>query len=131
MSAVLNEVSKITADITPDERSASQLTQPSGHHILLALPQVSETFDSGILKSDKTRQIEEVSSVIGFVLKTGPDAYQNKNMFPSGPWCKEGDFVLVGAYKGTRFKVHGQEFRMINDDDVLGTTEDPRGYSRS
>jgi len=97
---------------------------------LLALPEVQNTFDSGIIKAATTKKNEEVSSVIGFVLGVGPDCYTDKVKFPTGPWCKKGDFVLIGAYHGARFSVHGQEFRMINDDQVLGVTEDPRGYAR-
>ena len=74
---------------------------------------------------------EQITSVIGFVLKVGSECYADEKKFPSGAWCKQGDFVLVGSYKGTRFKIHGQEFRMINDDDVLGIVSDPRGYSRA
>ena len=66
-----------------------------------------------------------------FVLKQGDLCYKDENKFPTGAWCKEGDFVLVRAYAGTRFKIHGREFRMINDDTVLGVVQDPRGYERA
>lgn len=124
-------VHKIKEDAPPEERSAKQLAEPSGYHILLALPEVKSTFDSGIVKADATIDAERVTSVVGFVAKMGPDCYKDPERYPSGPWCKLGDFVLIGAFKGTRIKVHGQEMRMINDDDVLGTVEDPRGYSRA
>ena len=113
------------------EKSAAQLTKPSGYRILLALPEAKETYESGIVKADRTLQHEEISSVVGFALALGDDCYADKVKFPSGAWCKQGDFVLVGAYKGTRFKIHGKEFRMINDDEVLGVCDDPRGYSRA
>ena len=114
-----------------EEDKAKQLPNPSGYKILIALPEAEKTFESGIIKADSTRTVEEVSTIIGFVLKIGPDSYKDKDKFPSGPWCKEGDFVLFRAYSGTRFKVHGKEFRMINDDSVEGVVEDPRGYSRA
>jgi co-chaperonin GroES (HSP10) len=66
-----------------------------------------------------------------FVMALGPDAYKDTAKFPSGAWCKEGDFVLVRAYTGTRFKIHGREFRIIYDDQVEGTVDDPRGYARA
>jgi co-chaperonin GroES (HSP10) len=69
--------------------------------------------------------------VVLFVVKQGPDCYKDTAKFPTGPWCKEGDFVLVRAYSGTRFKIHNREFRLINDDTVEGVVEDPRGYSRA
>jgi len=73
---------------------------------------------------------ESTASIIGFVLKTGPDAYSDKERFPNGAWCKEGDFVIFRSYSGTRFKVSGKEFRLINDDTVEGVVDDPRGYTR-
>jgi co-chaperonin GroES (HSP10) len=70
---------------------------------------------------------EEVGSIVGFVLKMGPDAYADAQRFPSGAYCKEGDWVLMRSYSGTRFSVHGKEFRLINDDSVEAVVEDPRG----
>ena len=128
---MIDETAKISDSIPDEEKPAAQLTKPSGYRILLALPEAKQTYESGLIKADKTMHHEEISSVIGFVLSLGADCYADKVKFPSGAWCKEGDFVLVGAYKGTRFKVHGKEFRMINDDEVLGIVEDPRGYSRA
>jgi co-chaperonin GroES (HSP10) len=66
-----------------------------------------------------------------FVVKMGPDCYKDKERFLSGPWCKQGDFILVRPHAGTRVKIHGREFRIINDDAVEGVVEDPRGISRA
>ena len=82
------------------------------------------------LKLEETRLAESVGTIIGFVLKMGPDCYKDTKRFPSGPWCKKGDFILMRTYTGTRFKIHGKEFRFINDDSVEGVVEDPRGYER-
>ena len=114
---------------TAEER-ARQLPDPSGYHILCAIPEIEETFDSGIIKADITRQHEELLTTVLWVVKMGPDCYQDKERFPSGPWCKVGDFVLVRPHTGSRLKIHGREFRLINDDSVEGTVQDPRGISR-
>lgn len=114
-----------------DEQIENGLPRPSGYKILIALPQTEETFAGGLIKADITRRQEEASTVIGAVLELGPDAYKDKDKFPSGPWCKEGDFVLIRAYSGTRFKLYGVEYRLINDDTVEGVVADPRGYSRA
>ncbi len=113
------------------EQKAKQLPEPKGYRILCAIPEVEETFDSGLIKADQTRHIEEHSTVVLFVLKMGDLCYQDKDKFPTGPWCKEGDFVLTRAYAGTRIKIHGREFRIINDDTVEAVVEDPRGISRA
>jgi co-chaperonin GroES (HSP10) len=111
-------------------RKATQLPKPSGYRILCAVPEVEQVTEKGIIKADITVQNEELLTTVLFVVALGPDCYKDATRFPSGPWCKEGDFVLVRPHAGTRVKIHGKEFRMINDDSVEGTVEDPRGYSR-
>jgi len=120
------------ATVLPEtaEEKARQLPDPSGYHILCAIPEIDDTFDSGLIKADITKQHEELLTTVLWVVKTGPDCYQDKERFPSGPWCKVGDFVLVRPHTGSRLKIHGQEFRLINDDSVEGTVQDPRGISR-
>jgi co-chaperonin GroES (HSP10) len=113
------------------EEKASQLPTPSGYHVLVALPEAEEKYESGIFKADETRRFEEVLATVFFVVKLGPDAYSDKEKFPTGPWCKEGDFVLARPNSGTRLKIHGREFRLINDDTVEAVVQDPRGISRA
>lgn len=112
------------------EQKAKQLPEPSTFHLLCVLPEIEDTFDSGIVKSSQTVHYEEVLSPVLFVVKMGPDAYKDEKRFPSGPSCKVGDFVLVRPNTGTRIKIHGKEFRIINDDSVEGVVEDPRGITR-
>jgi co-chaperonin GroES (HSP10) len=120
------------ATVLPEtaEEKARQLPDPSGYHILCAIPEIDETFDSGIIKADITRQHEELLTTVLWVMKMGPDCYQDKERFPSGPWCKVGDFVLVRPHTGSRLKIHGRELRLINDDSVEAVVQDPRGISR-
>ena len=113
------------------EQKAKQLPDPSGYRILCAIPDIENRYDSGIVKADITMQHEELLTTVLFVLKMGPDCYKDEKRFPSGPWCKEGDFILVRPHAGTRVKIHGREFRIINDDSVEGVVEDPRGISRA
>jgi co-chaperonin GroES (HSP10) len=108
---------------------AKQLPDPVGYKMLLILPEQSETYESGILKSDQTRYADEVASVVGFVAKQGPDCYKDKNRF-SVPWCNVGDFVIIRPYTGTRVVVHGKEMRFVNDDGIEGVVQDPRGIKR-
>ncbi len=107
--------------------TAKQLPEPVGYKLLIALPEPEKTTAGGILKADETLRIEEVASITGFVMKLGPDAYKDTKRFPNGPYCKEGDWVLMRSYSGTRFKVHGKEFRLINDESVEAVVQDPRG----
>lgn len=114
-----------------DERKAKQLPEPSGYRILCAVPDVEEKTEGGLYKADITKQYEELTTPVLFVLKVGPDAYKDEKRFPSGPWCKEGDFIVTRPMAGSRIKIHGREFRMINDDAVEGVVEDPRGITRA
>ena len=128
--AIATEDGEVSTLPDTPERKAKQLPDPSGYRILCAIPEVEDTYESGILKSDLTLQHEELLTTVLFVIKLGPDCYKDPARFPSGPWCKEGDFILVRPHAGTRLKIHGQEFRIINDDSVEGVVEDPRGISR-
>ena len=114
---------------TPEEK-ARQVPDPSGYRILCGIPNIEDKYDSGIVKADITMQHEELLTTVLFVIKMGPDCYKDEKRFPTGPWCKVGDFILVRPHAGTRLKIHGREFRIINDDSVEGVVEDPRGISR-
>lgn len=113
------------------EEKAKQVPDPVTFHLLCALPEVDEKYDSGLIKSGQTMHFEEILSPVLFVMKMGPDAYKDEKRFPSGPSCKVGDFVLVRPNTGTRIKIHGREFRIINDDSVEAVVQDPRGISRA
>ena len=128
--AIATEEGEVSTLPDTDERKAKQLPDPSGYRILCGIPNIEEQYESGILKSDLTLQHEELLTAVLFVVKMGPDCYKDKARFPSGAWCKEGDFILVRPHAGTRLKIHGREFRIINDDSVEGVVEDPRGISR-
>jgi co-chaperonin GroES (HSP10) len=112
------------------EEKARQLPEPATYHLLCVLPEIEDKYDSGLAKAGQTMHFEEVLSPVLFVMKMGPDAYSDKVRFPSGPSCKVGDFVLVRPNTGTRIKIHGREFRIINDDSVEAVVQDPRGIQR-
>jgi co-chaperonin GroES (HSP10) len=112
------------------EEKASQLPKPSGYRILCAIPEIEKEYESGLIKADQTIQYEEVLTTVLFVVDLGPDCYKDPTRFPTGPWCKQGDFILVRPNAGTRLVIHGREFRIINDDSVEGVVDDPRGIKR-
>jgi co-chaperonin GroES (HSP10) len=112
------------------EEKATQLPKPSGYRILCAIPEAEKEFDSGIAKSDETMRLEEVLTTVLFVVDLGPDCYKDEGKFPTGPWCKKGDFILVRPNAGTRLVIHNKEFRIINDDSVEAVVADPRGIRR-
>ena len=131
LTVVKNEISEEAVDEVEaaelEARKATQLPEPKGYKILIALPAPKEKTDGGIIKSEQSLRDEEVGSIVGYVLSVGPDAYSDPKRFPSGPFCKEGDWIVMRSYSGTRFLTHGKEFRLINDDSVEAVVEDPRG----
>lgn len=114
-----------------DETVLDRLPEPKGYRILIAAAKVEDRTKGGVIIPDERRDAEETASMIGYVLRVGSEAYADQQRFPSGPWCKEGDYIIFRSYSGTRFKVDGKEFRLINDDTVEAVVEDPRGYSRA
>lgn len=117
-----------------NEEKATLLPTPTGWKILCAVPDVSEKIDGtelDLVKPTSALRQEEHATTVLFVLKVGPDAYKDTAKFPNGAWCKEGDFILVRTYSGTRFKIYGKEFRLINDDQVDAVVDDPRGLTRA
>jgi co-chaperonin GroES (HSP10) len=128
----LNRAIDLSALMTKsDEEKAKQLPDPSGYRILCAIPEVEQEYESGIIKADATINYEEKLATVLFVVSLGPDCYLDKTRFPTGPWCKKGDFVIVRPNSGTRLLIHGREFRLINDDSVESVVQDPRGIKRA
>jgi co-chaperonin GroES (HSP10) len=121
LSGVLNK--------TPEEK-ARQVPDPATFHVLCMLPQAEEEYEGGLLKSSQTIMHEELLSPVLFVAKLGPDAFKDEKRFPSGPSCKVGDFIITRPNTGTRMKIHGTEWRLINDDSIQAVVQDPRGIQR-
>lgn len=114
-----------------DEEIEQQLPKPVGYHLLIALPKIEETYESGLLKADRTKHEEQILSMMGAVIDMGEQAYADKERFPTGPWCKVGDFVMFRPNSGTRFRVNGTEYRLMNDDSIEAVVADPRGVTRA
>jgi co-chaperonin GroES (HSP10) len=113
------------------EELEQTLPVPQGYKLLVACPEIDETTEGGIIIASEYRAKESTASIFGYVIEMGKDAYYDTDKFPTGPYCKEGDWVIFRSYTGTRFKVQGQEFRLINDDSVEAVVEDPRGIERA
>jgi co-chaperonin GroES (HSP10) len=113
-----------------EEEKATQLPRPSGYKILCAIPEMEKEYESGLIKADETVRVEELLTTVLFVVALGPDCYMDNERYPTGPWCKQGDFILVRPNAGTRLVIHGKEFRLINEDSVEAVVDDPRGIRR-
>jgi len=125
-------MSEAVDTVEPTEELEAQLPVPVGYRVLVALPQIEETFDgTNLLKTDTTKSQEYVMSIIGLVIDMGDQAYADEDRFPTGPWCKQGDYVMFRANSGTRFKVGEVEYRLMNDDSIEAVVADPRGVSRA
>ena len=103
----------------------SKLPVPTGWRILVLPHRGKGKTKGGVLLSDKTVEETQIATNVGLVLAIGPDAYNDKDRFPNGPWCKEKDWVIFARYAGSRLNIEGGELRILNDDEILGTTDDP------
>ena len=122
------------AEEDANEAKAGALPSPTGWKLLCVVPEVDQKIAGtslDLVRDTATLRQEEHATTVLFVLRVGPDAYKDTAKFPNGAWCKEGDFVLVRTYSGTRFKIFGKEFRLINDDQVDAVVLDPRGLTRA
>ena len=120
------------AEAVTEEQLEDMLPLPAGYRVLIALPQVKETFDTtDLLKSSQTRHEEHIMSIIGMVVDMGSQAYADKDRFPAGAWCKQGDYVMFRANSGTRFRIGGTEYRLMNDDSIEAVVPDPSGITRA
>ena len=109
-----------------------QLPKPVGYRVLVALPQPEETISgTSIIKTDTAKTQDHIMSIIGLVVDMGSAAYGDKERFPDGPWCKEGDFVMFRMNSGTRFTIGGVEYRLMNDDSIEAVVSDPTGIQRA
>lgn len=118
-------------EVITDEEMEQQIPKPVGYRVLIALPTIEDKYDSGLIKSERTLHEEKILSTMGIVLDMGEEAYSDKERFPNGPWCKVGDFVMFRPNSGTRFKVNGQELRLLNDDSIEAVVPDPKGVTRA
>ena len=116
-----------------DKELIERLPQPTGWRILIMPFRPPEKSDGGILLAPKTLEEDVIQTQVGYVLKAGPLAYKDKERYPTGAWCKEGDWVIFARDAGSRFRLNGDkkaafgsEVRMLNDDEVLGTILDPK-----
>ncbi len=116
-----------------EKKAASKLPEPCSYHILVALPEQEEKTEGGIYLTDNVREREETASITAYVMALGPDCYAEttQRKFPSGAYCKEGDWIVMRAYSGTRIEIHGKKFRLITDDVPQAVVENPLGVIRA
>lgn len=104
--------------------------KPQGWKVLVAMPDYAKTTKGGIALPDEYVQREEMASPVGYVVALGDSCYADQARFPNGPYCKEGDFIIMRPFSGTRVVLHDKEFRFINDDTVEGVVQDPSNIKR-
>jgi len=107
------------------ETDYEKLPKPTGYRVMILPFKVKERTKGGIILADSAREREQLATVVGLVLKLGPDAYKDPDKYPEGPWCKERDWVVFGRYAGARIPIEGGEIRLLNDDEILAVVDDP------
>ena len=119
---------KIVAEEKPEKDLSktedNKLPQPTGWRLLVLPFKMKEKTKGGLLLGQETLERQQVGANCGMVLKTGPHCY-DKERYPEGPWCKKGDWVIFARYAGSRIQIDGGEVRLLNDDEILATIENP------
>ena len=110
----------------PEKTNLEKLPDPTGWRILVMPFRVKEKSEGGIIIAQETLDRARAAVQVGYVLKMGPLCYRGEDKYPTGPWCKEKDWVIFARYAGSRMEIEGGEIRMLNDDEVLGTIDDPK-----
>ena len=108
-----------------ERKEMDKLPKPTGWSLLVLPFRAKQKTKGGVLLTDKAVEDSQLTTTVAMVLATGPDAYKDKDKFPSGSWCKQGDWVVFGRYAGSRLRIEGGEVRILNDDEILGTIENP------
>jgi len=116
---------KYKEPLNPENIQKSQLPVPSGWRLLVLPFSPREKTKGGILIAQESLDKLRIATNCGYVLEMGPLAYHDKEKFPTGPWCKKGQWVIFARYAGSRLPIEGGEVRILNDDEVLGTIENP------
>jgi co-chaperonin GroES (HSP10) len=106
-------------------KEENKLPKPTGWRMLVLPFKMPEKTRGGLFLGQETLERQQVASTCGLVLAQGPDCYKETEKFPDGPWCKKGDWVIFARYAGSRIQIDGGEVRLLNDDEVLATIENP------
>ena len=120
------EIEKLYLDSSSlDEKIIEKLPTPTGWRILVLPYSGPQKTTAGIIYSDVTQSTIQQTTVVGLVLKMGPLCYRDREKFPLGAWCKENQWIIFGRYAGSRFKIDGGEVRILNDDEIIATINNP------
>ena len=119
------EVSKVLDEQSIDQSLLERLPDPTGYRLLVLPYAGPKKTKGGLILADTTHDTIQMTTVCGLVLKMGSLCYRDKEKFPFGKWCNERDWVIFGRYSGSRFKIHGGEVRILNDDEVIARIKNP------
>ena len=124
--AYVNADDRVLDPTLLDKKILERMPQPTGYRMGVIPYKGKTTTEGGIQLLKETVDREALATVVALVLKMGPLCYNDKEKFGDTPWCKEQQWVLIGRYAGARMKLEdGEEIRIINDDEVIGTILDP------
>jgi co-chaperonin GroES (HSP10) len=127
-AAQQEEMEEVVDNLRPENMDQSvidRIPKPTGWRIVVLPFRPPKKTKSGIVLAEAAVERQQIATVCGYVVATGPLAYADTDKFPEGPWCKKGDWIIFGRYAGARISIDGGEIRILNDDEVLATIADP------
>jgi len=108
------------------KEQTEKLPKPTGWRIIVLPFKMNDRTEGGVIMTESTLERQQVASQCGLVLAMGPQCYKDKERYPEGPWCKVNDWVVFARYAGSRINIEGGEIRLLNDDEILATVQDPK-----
>ncbi len=124
----LDDAYAVTGEFDPsklDSKVLDRIPTPTGWRIAILPYRGAEKSKGGIVLAEETQKRTQLATTCGYVLKMGSLAFSDEDKFPTGPWCKEGDWIIFGRYAGSRISIDGGEIRILNDDEIIGILNDP------
>lgn len=107
------------------ELGVSDPPTPTGWFLLVKVyvrPEMNES--NTIFIPESVRDHDRFQSVTGLVLSMGPEAYKG-DRFPSGAWCKPGDWVIIPRNEGFPIVFRKYPMQIIPDDKIVAVITDP------
>ncbi len=86
--------------------------KPLGERALVKMVEREQTTASGIVLPDTAKEKPQTAEVVAV------------GEFENGVQVSEGDVIVFAKYSGTEIKLDGDDFMILDAEDILGVVED-------
>ena len=107
---------------------SNNLPEPCGWKMLIQKKIPKKKSSGGIILPDKAVDAESFLDICAQVVKIGPLCWRDRETgqpWKCDPWAKVGDWVIVPKFTQFKLEIDGEEYRFINDDEIIAVISDP------